>query len=293
MNYHKLAAKYFGGLAHNHTVLSNHSGHKESDLTPDKLVKELKAAGLAGVPNAPLGFLMLNEHPSDPAKPRKLGALSLRGRSLLAQRRRQVVDNVKMYYGLEVSLLDDGTTDLTPRLADHCALVIASRHRLAPMTERDPASIMRQLQRACANPHIEVIGHPPRYIEDLEEVKWDRIFNWAAETGTAIEVNVNAFPPADADPIQLDFWPRWLKTLAKSDAQILVGTDLHNLYQLDQFILQWQSLDQQKGRRENQLARFLEALVEAKIGPERIVTASASGFAEWLKLDKAGRSKLR
>lgn len=288
----EVAKQYIAGLTHAHTVLSNHKGHRESDLSVDRLVQTLVEANLAGSDDAPLQYLMLNEHPSDPARPRRLGRLSLRGRRLLQQRRRPDIMHVPMFYGLEVSLMANGATDLTPRLADHCALVIGSRHALPDKVERDPDSIMSLFELACRNPVVEVLGHPPRYIEDLNSIDWVQVFRWAAETGTAVEVNMNAFPAAAGTRLQHHFWKKWLRTLARSKADVFIGTDLHNQYQLDEFILQWRSLNREASRLENHLARFLEALIEAGIKPEKVVTSTYERFTDWLQIDKAKRTRL-
>lgn len=288
----ELARRYFGGMAHNHTTLSNHPNHHESNLSVDRFTETLVEAGLAGRPEAPLQYLMLNEHASNPSRPRRLGRLSLRGRQLLRQRGRPIVHRVPVFYGLEASLLPGGQTDLTPHLADHCALIIASRHALPADIERDPAVIMELFRMACHNPVAEVLGHPPRYIEDLPEVDWPLVFTWAAETGTAIEVNLNAFPGANANKQQQTFWSQWLKMLAASKATIFIGTDIHSKYQLDEFVLQWRSLDQAASRYDNQLACFIEALQKAGIVPERAVTADYNRLMEWLQMDKPARAQL-
>jgi histidinol phosphatase-like PHP family hydrolase len=292
MKLSEIAPQYIGGLTHAHTVLSNHPDHRESNLTIDRIVGSLTEAGLVAVEDAPLQYVMLNEHPSDPAYPRRLGRLSLRGRRLLRQRRRPVVGRVPILYGLEVSILPNGATDLTPRLADRCPLVIASRHWLPADTERDPEMIMELFEAACSNPAVDVLGHPPRYIEDLPEVDWPRIFEAANHTGTAIEINMNTFPAHEADPLQLKFWAKWLKALRHSGVRIFIGTDLHNQLQLDAFISQWEQLDEPAGREENHLARFLGALQDAGIKPAQVVTADYERFCEWLKLDKSERARL-
>ncbi len=288
----RIAREYIGGLTHAHTVLSNHPSHRESDLSVDRLVAGLVKAKLAGSESAPFQYVMLNEHPSDPSKPRRLGRLSLRGRRLLRQRRRPIVKRVPVLYGLEVSILPDGSTDLTPRLADHCAMVIASRHSMPKDSEHQAATIMGHLTGACLNPTVDVIGHPPRYIEHIETVDWAQVFKIAAKTGTAIEVNLNTFPTVSAHPTQLAFWPRWLKLLAESGATVYIGTDVHNRFQLNQFILQWRSLGDSAGIAENHLARFLTAIVKAGITPEQVVSSRYDHLTEWLQLDKPARAKL-
>lgn len=289
MRLSKLAGAYIGGLTHTHTVLSNHPSHRESDLTIDRMVETLREAGLAGSLEAPLQFIMLNEHPSDPARPHPLSRFSPRGRRLLRQRRRPIVSRVPILYGLEVSLLPSGRTDLTPRLADRCAMVIASRHWLPRRSEHDPAAIMKLFEEACRHPGIDVIGHPARYIENEPEVDWARIFSLAAASGTAIEVNMNNFAAAQLHELTRDFWKRWLQTLARSKAPIFIGTDLHNQLQLDTFVAQWHNLDHLRGRRENALALFIDTLQDVGLKPERVVSAELLRLQAWLHLSKAER----
>lgn len=292
MKLSELAPRYIGGLTHAHTVLSNHPSHRESDLTVDRMVESLRAADLAGSPEAPLQFIMLNEHPSDPANPHRLGRFSPRGRRLLAERRRPAVGRVPVLYGLEVSLLPSGQTDLTPRLADHCAMVIASRHRLPKKVEHDTAAIMELFHDACANPAVDTLGHPARYIENEPGVDWQQVFAWAAESGTVIEVNLNNFGMAQLEELSRRFWQQWLGELAQSRAAVFIGTDLHNQLQLDTFVTQWHHLDH-LGHAENTLAQFIEALDEAGIAPERVVSAELHRLQAWLHLDKADRAVSR
>jgi histidinol phosphatase-like PHP family hydrolase len=289
MKLSKLTQSYIGGLTHAHTVLSNHPSHRESDLTVDRIVDTLREADLAGTYDAPLQFILLNEHPSDPARPHRLSRFSPRGRKLLAQRRRQVVSRVPVMYGLEVSLLPSGGTDLTPRLADHCAMVIASRHSLPRRSEHDPSAIMDLFREACHNPSVDVIGHPARYIENESQVDWPQVFDWAAESGTAIEINLNNFTVAQLEELPKRFWSMWLKELAASKAAIFIGTDLHNQLQLDTFVAQWHNLDHREGRHENSLAHFVNTVHQAGIKPGRVVSAELHRFQAWLHLTKDER----
>lgn len=290
-NLPELARVYFGGLTHAHTVLSNHTGHRESDLTVDRIVATMTDAGLVRDNDSPFEYIMLNEHPSDPATPRKLGRFSPRGRRLLKQRRRPVVGTVPILYGLEVSFLPNGSTDLTPRLNDNCALVIASRHSLPRSSEHNTEAITELFENGCLSPVIGVLGHPPRYIENNPKVNWKRIFKTAAKTGTAIEINLNTFPNSESDLTQHKFWEQWLYLLAQSKAPVFIGTDLHNHLQLGTFIYEWGNIGQNHPEY-NHLAAFVTALDKAGISPRQVVTSSYSTLTEWLALDKAGRAKL-
>ena len=290
-NLPELARAYFGGLTHAHTVLSNHTGHRESDLTIDRIVTTMIEAGLMRRDDAPFEYVMLNEHPSDPANPRRLGRFSPRGRRLLKQRRRPFVNTIPILYGLEVSFLANGWTDLTPRLNDNCPLVIASRHTLPKDSEHNPVAIEELFGAGCHSAVIGVLGHPPRYIENNLRVNWKRIFKTAAHTGTAIEINLNAFPNSESDLSQHRFWEQWLLLLAKSKAPVFIGTDLHNHLQLGTFIHEWGNLGQGHPQY-NHVAAFVAALDKAGIRPEQVVTSSYNYLSKWLALDKPGRAIL-
>ncbi|MDB5178562.1 MAG: polymerase/3-5 exonuclease PolX [Patescibacteria group bacterium] len=279
---------YLGGLAHLHTRLSNHPNHHESDLTVKMLVRRLTAAGLCGRPDAPLEYLMYNEHLSDPGRPRPLRRLSLRVQRLLHQRRRTAVDGVPVLFGLEVSMLADGQTDLTPQLARHRTAVIASRHHLPSELEHDPAAIAHSFLAACQDPNVDVLGHPMRYIEDVD-VKWPEIFAWAHTTGTAVEVNANLFWQELETSAGRAFWQRWLGQLGQSRALVFLGLDIHNLAQAEQLVRLWQSAD--KGE-PNELSTLLQMLQEANIGPERVVTSTYERLQRWLSIDKAERPQV-
>ncbi len=286
----ELAKSYFGGLSHTHTVLSNHKGHRESDLSVDKIVEVLSEAGLVRGVNPPLEFILFNEHPSDPGKPKRLGILSRRARRLLRQRRRPFVRTVPMLYGLEVSILRDGSTDLSPRLSDKSSLVIASRHKLPLSIERDPESIKKMFTSACQNPAVGVLGHPARYIENIE-LDWANLFAQAAQTGTGIEINYNSFPDFYDFEDRKEFWVKWLKQLGESDATVFIGSDVHTLLQLERFCSDWNNLAD-PDMQNNGLARFVVAIAEAGIKPERVINANKDIFFHWLSLDKPNRAKL-
>jgi histidinol phosphatase-like PHP family hydrolase len=286
-----LANQYFGGLAHVHTKLSNHPGHNESDLVLPVLVSMLETAGLCANQGGPIEYIMINEHSSNPDRPKQLGKFSLRTNQLLRQRKRTIVQSMPVLFGLEVSLLADGGTDMTEQLAEHCALVIASRHRLPSESEHDEAVIMAMLKQACKDPTIDVLGHPMRNIEGVKEINWKQIFALAASTGTAIEVNWNVFFKEASDPRSMSFWEGWLKLLGQSRVKVFIGVDLHNRSQVQTLTSQWRQLEHEV-EVTNELWRFVNALTEADIEPERVVTANFKRLQEWLHIDKAAPSQV-
>ncbi len=276
-----LVRRYFGGLAHVHTKLSNYPGHAESNLHVSAVVRTLIGAGLCGRPESPLGYILFNEHSSNPAAPHRLGRFNWRTRLLLHRRRRESVQGVPVMFGLEVSLLRDGHTDLTAELAARCPVVIGSRHRLPDITAEDPAAIMQMFEIACRDSVIDILGHPLRNIEALGAVDWTQVFTWAADTGTAVEVNFNSF--WRLQPAARMAWRHWLWQLGASKAVVFIGEDLHTTDQLQQFVALWRALEQ---GRPNALTEFVHELAAAGIEPERVVNAAYAGLRQWLTQGK-------
>lgn len=281
------AEDYVGGLAHVHTRLSNFPGHHESDQTVELFVDELVKNGLAGDPRAPIQFVMFNDHASNPAWPAPLRSNGLRTQALDRRQWRDHVNGVRVLYGFEASLMPDGRTDLPWDLIEDCELVIASRHTVPDEVDHNPVALHEMFERACANPAVEVLGHPARHIEGLRGMNWKRIFERAAATGTAIEVNLNIYPDPHREPGRTRFWGEWLVALAESGADVFLGSDIHNKFQRERFVHSWQQLGHHEVTR---LTACVSGLRAAGIEPERVVNANWRRFRSWLELDKLARS---
>jgi len=279
--------QYIGGLAHVHTRLSNFPGHHESDQTVGALIDELVRMGLAGDPRSPLQYVMFNDHASNPAWPAPLRAHSLRAQTLDRRQWREQLDGVRVLFGFEASLLVDGRTDLPWDLTEDSELVIASAHVVPDEIDHNPAALQEMFERACANPGVDVLGHPARHIEGLRGMNWPRIFARAAATGTAIEVNMNIYPDPRREPARARFWAEWLRALANSGADVFLGSDIHNRLQRERFVHDLLGTDQ-PGR--SRVADCVGGLAAAGLKPEWVVNANWRQFRSWLELDKRARS---
>jgi histidinol phosphatase-like PHP family hydrolase len=95
---------------------------------------------------------------------------------------------LRLFQGLEVEILEDGTVDVprNERLEVDC--VVAAVHRqLAP--DRDQTE---RLLRAVASPEVHVLAHPRgrlfHYRPGLR-ARWERVFRACADEGVAVEIN--------------------------------------------------------------------------------------------------------
>lgn len=124
--------------------------------------------------------------------------------------------------GVEVDILEDGQLSLPDELLKQFDWVIASIHS---HFAKDNTS---RLMKACENPYVHCIGHPSgRLIGSRSPypVDWDQLFNKAAATGTAFEIN--------ARPNRLDLDDTLVKKAIAQSVKLVIDTDAHELTQFD------------------------------------------------------------
>jgi DNA polymerase (family 10) len=128
--------------------------------------------------------------------------------------------------GVEVDILANGSLDLPDDLLQQFDWVVASIHSgfTKDNTER--------LIQACRHPSVHCIGHPSGRLIGKREaypVDWEKLFDQAASTGTAIEIN--------AQPDRLDLKDDLVKKAIEKGVMITISTDSHALSQLENISL--------------------------------------------------------
>jgi DNA polymerase (family 10) len=79
-----------------------------------------------------------------------------------------------------------------------------------------------RLQRACENEHVDILAHPTgRKIGERPpyDADWDAVFEAAAKTGTALEINAN--------PIRLDLSAELVRRALAAGCGLSIGSDAH------------------------------------------------------------------
>jgi histidinol phosphatase-like PHP family hydrolase len=213
-----------------------------------------------------ISHVIITEHVSDSAAPHAVTHVSWRGLRLLSQLVTPHRESIR--YGMEVSLLPDGTIDAGIGLVTYRPIVIASRHSLPTEIQNSAEAVTNMSIEACRNPLVTVLGHPARGFEGMA-VDWRAIFREAAKTDTAIEININTYPNQSEDG-RLTFWKAWLKLLAKSKARVTLGSDIHTRQQLALFITSTKQM--RRGKTPNTIwYHALHAIDEAGITPDRLM----------------------
>lgn len=134
-------------------------------------------------------------------------------------------DRIRVLWGTEMDINADGSLDYPDDVLAKLDFVIASLH-VSLRQERD--SVTKRLVNAASNPHVDLIGHPrAQQIPDRDPVDadMDAVFNAAAQSGVALEINAN--------PRRLDLEASYARRAASMGIPVSINTDAHNAEQMD------------------------------------------------------------
>lgn len=118
--------------------------------------------------------------------------------------------------GVEVDILADGSLDLSDACLSRMDWVCASIHSGFNHDNTD------RLIQACHNPYVSCIGHPSGRLIGKREaytVDWDQVFQVAAQTGTAMEIN--------AQPDRMDLNDILARQAREAGVKLIISTDSH------------------------------------------------------------------
>jgi DNA polymerase (family X) len=129
-------------------------------------------------------------------------------------------EGIRIFAGVEVDILADGTLDLSDAVLAEMDLVIASVHS---HFNQDRAQMTARFLKAIANPNVSFIGHPTGRIllrRDAYQLDLDAILKSAAEHKVAMELN--------AYPDRLDLCDAHLRLAKRHGVKIVINTDAHH-----------------------------------------------------------------
>jgi DNA polymerase (family 10) len=132
---------------------------------------------------------------------------------------------IKIFAGIEVDILGDGSLDLSDSVLEQMDIVIASVHSHFNQT---PAEMTDRLLKAVANPNTSLIGHPTgRLLLRREAYQFDveAVIKAAAKHKVAMELN--------SYPDRLDLCDRHLRLAKQHGVKIVINTDSHHTSHLD------------------------------------------------------------
>jgi DNA polymerase (family X) len=127
---------------------------------------------------------------------------------------------VKLLAGAEIEVHRDGSLDFDDKTLAGLDVVVASLHSGLRQPRQE---LMARLLQVLENPNVDIIAHPSgRLIERREggDFDWDRVFEVAAQTDTALEIN--------ADPARLDLDPSLAYRASQAGCLITINCDAHH-----------------------------------------------------------------
>lgn len=132
---------------------------------------------------------------------------------------------LRIFAGIEVDILEDGTLDLSDSVLEQMDLVIASVHS---HFNQSPEEMTARLLKAIENPNVSIIGHPTGRIllrRDAYPFDMDAVVEAAARKKVAMELN--------AYPDRLDLCDRHLRIAKQRGVKIVINTDSHHTSHLE------------------------------------------------------------
>ena len=127
---------------------------------------------------------------------------------------------IRIFAGIEVDILGDGTLDLSDTVLEQMDIVIASVHSLF---NQDRATMTERLLKAIENPNTSLLGHPTgRQLlrRDAYAFDIDAVFKAAAKHRVAMELN--------SYPERLDLNDVHLRMAKQHGLKIVINTDSHH-----------------------------------------------------------------
>jgi DNA polymerase (family 10) len=137
----------------------------------------------------------------------------------------QQIDGIKIFAGIEVDILADGSLDLSDDVLAQMDIVIASVHSAFA---QEPAEMTDRFLKVLDNAHVSLIGHPTGRIllrRDAYKFDIDAVLKKAAEKKIAMELN--------AYPDRLDLNDRHLRMAREYGVKIVINTDAHHTTHYD------------------------------------------------------------
>jgi DNA polymerase (family 10) len=133
---------------------------------------------------------------------------------------RQMEGRIRVFTGIEVDILADGSLDLDNEVLAGMDVVIASVHT---RFEQGREEMTARVLKAVENPYVRILGHPTgRLLLRREPFALDMgtVLRRAAELGVAVEHN--------AAPDRLDLNDRDLRLAKELGCRIVIDSDSHD-----------------------------------------------------------------
>jgi DNA polymerase (family 10) len=132
--------------------------------------------------------------------------------------------SIRIFTGIEVDILPDGSLDAPVEVLAGLDVVVASVHSAFRQSKEQMTA---RICRAMQNPYVQIIGHPTGRLLNKRkayEVDMEELLKVAAATGTILEIN--------ATPDRLDIDDNTARKAKAAGILLAVNTDAHSQTEL-------------------------------------------------------------
>ena len=132
---------------------------------------------------------------------------------------REMEGRMRIFAGIEVDIMGDGSLDLDDEVLAQMDVVIASVHS---RFEQPREEMTARILAAIENPNVDILGHPTGRLllrREPYELDMGAVIRRAVEVGAALEMNAAAE--------RLDLCDRDLRLAKELGAKIVISTDAH------------------------------------------------------------------
>ncbi len=204
-----VATKDIKGVFHNHTTWSDGN---------NSLLEMAQKAEQLG-----LKFMSFNDHfghigITNPLTEKRLGKYLQE----IEKVRKKV--GIRIFSGVEIDILKDGTLPLSPAKLGELDVVVASVHVAIRMKEKE---MTKRVCDALQNYPVNILGHPlDRVLQEREPLalNLDKVFEIARQHDTFMEIN--------ASPRRMDLPGESVKAGLRKGCKFALSTDAHDLSHL-------------------------------------------------------------
>ena len=164
-------------------------------------------------------YIAITDHSERAWSSRRVLAEEVPGQRAEVLTLRDRYPNIQVLHGIEVDIMHDGSLDFDDGLLAGFDIVLASLHDHGG---HDASWLTERYLRAIRHPLVNVITHPANRSPAMSagyDVDFDRLFEAAAETGTAMEI--------DGAPGHLDMDGVLVRRAIAAGVTLVVDSDCH------------------------------------------------------------------
>ncbi|MEZ4417334.1 MAG: DNA polymerase/3'-5' exonuclease PolX [Gemmatimonadota bacterium] len=196
--------------------------HAHTDWSDGALsVRELAEACLA----RGLQYLVVTDHTPAVGVAGGLTAKRVRAQWDAIERAREKVEGIRIFRGLEVDILKDGSLDMEDEVLDELDFVIVAVHTYMAL---DKSEMTERVVRALRHPAVDLLAHPTGRLLNRREpygIDMETVLHAAAEQDVAVEIN--------SSPRRLDLSDVHLARARELGVPVAITTDAHKAKDLD------------------------------------------------------------